>query len=258
MNYSYIFSAALPRQERFKEFGFLPLESSCDLFFCRKALPDSAFYVEFSLDLKKLSLEASVFDSETCEKYALFDVPGAQGAFVGKIRSQVQALVDEFKSLCFDSKDLRSDYVDFICKKFSCQAEFPWNPELSSDSGKSKGFKTDAFADYAVFRCKNNKWFALIMKITYKQLYSTIKDDEDAVKALSSEMAEEKICCVNLKASPEEIESIVDKKSVFPAYHMNKKHWITVVLTSVTDFKNLCALTEKSYNLVCKSHKKFA
>ena len=62
--------------------------------------------------------------------------------------------------------------------------------------------------------------------------------------------SEEPVWAVNLKA--ENVDSIADKKTVFPAYHMNKKYWITVLLTSVTDFDLLCSLTEKSYNLVKK------
>ena len=37
---------------------------------------------------------------------------------------------------------------------------------------------------------------------------------------------------------------------VRPAYHMNKKHWITILLTKVTDYEKLCALTKRSYDLV--------
>ncbi|WP_407428795.1 hypothetical protein [Treponema sp.] len=31
---------------------------------------------------------------------------------------------------------------------------------------------------------------------------------------------------------------------------MNKKHWITVLLTAVTDFEKLCNLTQESWELV--------
>ena len=74
------------------------------------------------------------------------------------------------------------------------------------------------------------------MKIKYRQLGLT--GDED-------------VFVVNLKAPPEKIPNIVDHKSVFPAWHMNKTHWITVLLTAATSFDNLCKLTEQSYGLVC-------
>ncbi len=62
--------------------------------------------------------------------------------------------------------------------------------------------------------------------------------------------SDERVNVVNLKAPPEEIESLIDKRTIFPAYHMNKKHWITVVLSDQIDFERLCALTQKSWDLV--------
>ena len=64
--------------------------------------------------------------------------------------------------------------------------------------------------------------------------------------------SEEGVWAVNLKADPEHIPLLVDHKSIFPAYHMNKKYWITILLTAVTDFENLCDLTRQSYTLVEK------
>ena len=55
-----------------------------------------------------------------------------------------------------------------------------------------------------------------------------------------------------MKAEPDAISALVDKKSIFPAWHMNKKHWITVLLTAATDFNKLCELTQKSWELVTK------
>ena len=55
-----------------------------------------------------------------------------------------------------------------------------------------------------------------------------------------------------MKAAQDEIPNLIDKKSIFPAWHMNKKHWITVLLTAATDFEKLCELTQKSFELVSK------
>ena len=61
---------------------------------------------------------------------------------------------------------------------------------------------------------------------------------------------EEEVWAVNMKAEQNEIPALIDRKSIFPAWHMNKKHWITVLLTAATDFEKLCELTAKSYELV--------
>ena len=75
------------------------------------------------------------------------------------------------------------------------------------------------------------------MKIKYRQLGLT---------------GDEEVWVVNMKADQAEIPNHIDKKSIFPAWHMNKKHWITVLLTAATDFEKLCELTQKSFELVSR------
>ncbi len=58
---------------------------------------------------------------------------------------------------------------------------------------------------------------------------------------------------INLKCDPE---MAVELKEQFPAvqpgYHMNKKHWITVVMDGSISDKLIKAWTDNSYNLVFK------
>ena len=79
-----------------------------------------------------------------------------------------------------------------------------------------------------------------MMKIKYRQLGLT---------------GDEEVWVVNIKADVNEIPKLIDHKSIFPAWHMNKKYWITILLTAVTDFEKLCGLTRKSYELVLKGGK---
>ena len=216
MDYSYILNSALPQKEKLREFGFIERDG---LLCIKKNIAGDQFYTVISLSEK--SLEAEVFETATDEKYVLFDVLSANGAFVGQIRSEVQALIEEIREKCFDSQDIREKYVDFLQKEFSAPGDRPWLAEGDSTS--------------SVYRCPSGKWFALVMKIKFKNLGF---ESDEAVWA------------VNLKADAEKIPEITDKKSVFPAYHMNKKYWITVLLTAVTDFEQLCQLTRRSYELV--------
>ena len=105
----------------------------------------------------------------------------------------------------------------FLESKFSAIGDFPWESET----------------DYEVFRCQNGKWFALLMKIPISKL---------GIKS------EEKVYVVNLKSNS--VASVIDKRTIFPAWHMNKKYWITVLLSPVIDFDLLCDLTLASYKLV--------
>ena len=56
---------------------------------------------------------------------------------------------------------------------------------------------------------------------------------------------------VNLKVDPEEGEELREKyASVQPGYHMNKKHWITVLMDGSIPDKMVLKWVDKSYELV--------
>lgn len=55
---------------------------------------------------------------------------------------------------------------------------------------------------------------------------------------------------VNLKLDPQDVLAFVDNQFCFKAYHMNKKHWISVLLTGKTlPLKQLCKFLDESYAL---------
>ena len=216
MDYSYILNTSVPQKEKLLAFGF---SEAGDDFALKKEITGGQFYAEIKLSDKTLTAE--VFESATNEKYVLFNVVSAQGAFVGQIRSEVLDVIEEIRKECFISQNIKEKYVDFLHSYFNAPGDNPWAAEPNDSS--------------TVYRCPNNKWFALVMKIKFKNL--GFESDEP-------------VWAVNLKA--ENVEASTDKKSIFPAYHMNKKYWITVLLTAVTDFEKLCELTKKSYALVQK------
>jgi predicted DNA-binding protein (MmcQ/YjbR family) len=59
----------------------------------------------------------------------------------------------------------------------------------------------------------------------------------------------------NVKCDPEEAIRLRDKypNSVLPGYHMNKKHWNTIVCTGEIPIPKLLAMVDESYRLVTKN-----
>ena len=220
MDFSHILNTSLPQKDKLLAHGFTQKQ---DVLLLQSPLQEKDFYALITLDIKNQKLTAQVYESSTNEKYILFDVPSAHGAFVGKLREEVQTLIEKIRANCFTSTDLHPDYINFLNTQLNAPGDTPW-----SDDGDTTS---------TVFRCPNQKWFALVMKIKFKNLGFA---------------SEEGVWAVNLKADPEQIPQLVDQKSIFPAYHMNKKYWITILLTAVTDFEKLCDLTRQSYTLVEK------
>ena len=219
MDYSYIFRLVKIKKDSLEAAGFTTTDGA--LYTMNTTVSNSTFNATITMSLSEQTLTVILYDSATCEKYALFDMPNAHGAFIASLREEVQQLIDEIRENCFESKDLKDDYIAWIKTQFGAEPDFPW-PDTP---------------DYCVFRCPNEKWFALVMKIKYRQLGLT---------------GDEEVWVVNMKADNSVIPTLIDRKSIFPAWHMNKKHWITVLLTAATDFEKLCGLTQKSYELVCK------
>jgi len=59
---------------------------------------------------------------------------------------------------------------------------------------------------------------------------------------------------ISLKCDPQLAETLRDKyESVLPGYHLNKKHWNTVVLSGQLDNQEVFDLINHSYDLVFKS-----
>lgn len=180
-------------------------------------LPNTDFYTRIKITPDEIT--ATVFETDTNERYALFDVKNSRGAFVGELRQKVDDIINQIRNQCFVTTDLHEKFDSFVQNEFSCQPDFPWEDTPPT----------------FVYRCANKKWFALMMNIPFKSL------------GLESE---ERVWVVNLKADEKDVGDLVDRKSIFPAYHMNKKYWITVLLSAVTDFEKLCRLTRQSYQLV--------
>lgn len=94
-------------------------------------------------------------------------------------------------------------------------------------------FKDD-FVDAIWRHGLNRKWFALIMQIPAKKLGLDRAGD---------------VFIVNLKGDPMLIDDAVDGEHFFRAYHMNKTHWITALLSEGLDRDKFNLLLDMSFNL---------
>ncbi|HUD10469.1 MAG TPA: MmcQ/YjbR family DNA-binding protein [Candidatus Saccharimonadales bacterium] len=60
---------------------------------------------------------------------------------------------------------------------------------------------------------------------------------------------------ISLKCDPQLSEILREKyESVMPGYHLNKKHWNTIVLSGQLPWLEIEGLIRHSYELVTKSH----
>ena len=91
------------------------------------------------------------------------------------------------------------------------------------------------YPSFLVFRHNGNrKWFAVIMDIPRKNL------------GLSGEG---EISVVNLKCDTRLIGSFREEPGIFPGWHMNKAHWLSVALDGTVEDEKIQFLVDVSYEL---------
>ena len=107
----------------------------------------------------------------------------------------------------------------YIYEQYGVKAEFLWKK----------------YPEYMVFRHSNNrKWFAVIMNISKRKL--GIESDEIAD-------------IINIKCNSLMIGSLIMEDGIFPAYHMNKSNWVSVLLDNSCNMENLKLMIDSSYIL---------
>ena len=98
--------------------------------------------------------------------------------------------------------------------------------------GTSPDYPFDEDFETAVLRhADNRKWYAIMMKVSMRKF------------GLESD---EVIDVVNLKLPTEMFGSFDAADGIYPAYHMNKLHWISVLLPDALD-DVVCFLADVSF-----------
>lgn len=201
------------------EYGFATVK---DCFVYTVRILEDSFALSVFID-NKGKVDTRLLELDTDEEYVLYKTD-AQGSFVGSVRLAIESVLKDISDNCFDTSAFRLEYtakvVEYVKEKYNRELEFLW----------------DDTPDTAIWRRPDNKkWFGIIQTIPMKKL--GVESDE-IVEIL------------NLKGTPEKIASIVDGKRFYPAWHMNKKHWYTVILNGSVDLEEIVEGIDTSYLLV--------
>ena len=203
-------------KEKLLQYGF---REEAEKLIYRKEILDSSFFIEIVFVNSQLLIE--VYDIEFDEIYSLFSVDSAVGETVQNIREYVEKLLSSILGLADESEKISSEIIDHCNNKYG---ENHVNP-----------FKKHP--DILAFVNEKNKWYALMSNVEYNKLNKT-----------SNIITKVKI--LNVKYPTDKILEIIENKNIFPAYHMNKKHWISIVLDKNIKLETIKELIDISYSLV--------
>ena len=202
-------------KEKLLQYGF---REEAEKLIYRKEILDSSFLIEIVFVDSQLLVE--VYDLEFDEVYSLYSVDSAVGETVQNVREYVENLLSSILGLADESGKIGSEVIDY-CNKYGGNHVNPFKKH----------------PDILAFVNEKNKWYALLSDVEYNKLNKNT-DITTKVKIL------------NLKYPTDNILYIIDNQNIFPAYHMNKKHWISIVLDKNIKLETIKELIDISYSLV--------
>ena len=203
-------------KEQLNGFGF---KEEAEKLIYRKEILDSSFLIEIVFINNQLLIE--VYDLEFDETYSLFSVDSAVGETVQNIREHVEDILSSILGLADESGKISSEVIDYCNNKYGGNHVNPFKK----------------YPDILAMVNEKNKWYALLLDVEYNKLNKNT-DITTKVKIL------------NVKYPTDNISDIIDNQNIFPAYHMNKKHWISVVLDKNIKLETIKELIAISYSLV--------
>ena len=203
-------------KEQLKGFGF---KEEADKLVYKKEILDSNFLIEIVFANNQLTIE--VYDLEFDEIYSLFSVDSAVGETVQNIRESVEEILSSILGLVDKSEKISSEVIDYCNNKYGGNRVNPFKKH----------------PDILALVNEKNKWYALFLDVDYNKLNKNT-DITTKVKIL------------NVKYPTDKILDIIDNKNIFPAYHMNKKHWISIVIDKNIKLETIKELIDISYSLV--------
>ena len=122
----------------------------------------------------------------------------------------------------------RERITRYIQDTYGTQAEYLW-----ADSPGNAIFRHSA----------SKKWYAAMMRVLPEKLGLTGEEALD-------------VDVMDIKCSAIMIGSLLSTKGFLPAYHMNKNHWISIVLDNSIPDDQITPLLELSYDSVAPKRRK--
>ncbi len=204
--------------DKILKYGFKRYKS---LYKYSRNIMNNTFRVDIEIDDNGV-VKGEVYDLSFGDKYTNFRIEDSTGAFVGQVRDEFKNLLEDIRSNCFMGEDFLFEQSNRIAKA------------IREKYGDEPNFEWDKFPGYATFRNKDSKkWYGIIMNIDKSKLFKKSTGEVEII---------------DVKLEPNEIEYLLKQDGFYPAYHMNKKSWITVILDNTISDEEIMRLIDKSYS----------
>lgn len=217
-----LFKDRMPDTAKLRAFGFSFVGGR--YVYCTDIL-DGTFRMNVTV-ARNGEVGAKLMEISSNEEYSLHLVSSAGGKFVGCVKSEYGRVLAEISEKCFDMDIFKSagakKVISYVRKKYGDEPEYLW----------------EKFPSNAVFRRKDNKkWYGAILTVQKNRL---------------GLYGEGRVEIIDLRIDSVCIDSIVDGEKYFPGYHMNKRHWFTMLLDGSVPVREIYRRIDESYCIASK------
>lgn len=171
------------------------------------------------------NVDTNLIEIENSEPYVLYKT-NAMGAYVGKVRSAVEAVLIDIANSCYDSSIFKTNQaqmaIEYVRKKYGDEPEFLWTKSPNN----------------AVLRRKDSrKWYAAILTVNGRKI------------GLNTDKIVE---IIDLRMKADDRDNILSREHYYPGWHMNKKSWYTIVFDDCVADEEIKLRITESYELARK------
>lgn len=218
-----LFRRYLIDYSKLSDYGFI-LRNNCWIF--EKKILNNSFLIIVSIVKDKVS--GKVVDLDSDFEYTSFRINNCTGEFSNKVKDIFIETLMDIRDKCFFIKMFVSDQANRIGKL------------VYDKYGDLPSYEWDSTPDTGVFKHKiTKKWYGIIMNV--KRCKITCGDDL--------------IDVLNVKIDEEKVKRLIEEDYFYPAYHMNKKYWISIILDNSICDEQIMELINESY-LYASNNKK--
>ena len=190
-----------------------------------RSFMDGDFRAEITVGIDG-EVKGRVIDEFSGEEFDQLRNSNYTGSYVNTVRDAYEKLLLGVARECCEEVTFASDQsnriAEWILREYGVNPDFPWDDKSNKD--------------YGVFRHQGSRrWFALVMNIK-----RGLVD-----KSGSNELVD----VMNLKIEDGSAASYRGKQNIYPAWHMNHKTWISVVLDGTLPDDKVKVLIKRSFDL---------
>ena len=216
-----IFNNKKPNYKKLLDYGFKKKDS---IYSFVTEIYNGQFKLCIEIEGKDVSTR--LVDCASDELYTLHLIDGAEGTFIGAVRKEYDSVLCDILSKCFEPDIFEFkqsiQILDYAKKKYGTEPEYLW----------------DKFPRNAVGRRNdNNKWYFALLSVNASKLGLE-----------KNEIIE----VIDIRASKDKVPELLKQENIYPAYHMNKKSWITIILNGTMKSSEIFKYIDESYILAKK------